>query len=67
MRVKFLNSCVTDGPAYNANTEYELEDEMAAGFIAAGHAVAVDDVEEAILPDQSTEEAVLDGKKNRRR
>lgn len=47
MRIRFLNSCMSSEGVFTARREYELSDELAAGFITAGHAVAAEVTEEA--------------------
>lgn len=51
MRIRFLDSIITeDGPIPVGHVR-DLSDELAAGFIASGHAVRVaQDVEEATAP-----------------
>lgn len=73
MRIKFLQSCVTDHASYTARVEYVLDADLAAGFVSAGLAVPVEeidvpveDIEEAVVTEPA-EEAVLPGKKGKRK
>jgi len=51
MRIRFLDSCVTSEGLFGVGQVCDLSDEMAAGFIAAGHARRVPaEVEEATAP-----------------
>jgi hypothetical protein len=66
MKIRFLNSCMSAEGMFTAGREYVLSDALAAGFIAAGHAVK--SIEEATVPESvevadvtsSAEEAVID-------
>lgn len=66
MKIKFLQSCVTDQASYTARVEYVLDAELAAGFVSAGIAIPVEEIEEAVVTDPA-EEAVLPGKKGKRK
>lgn len=51
MRIRFLDSVITEDGPISVGHVRDLPEELAAGFIAAGHALrVVDDVEEATAP-----------------
>lgn len=53
MRVRFKDSCVTSEGLFGVGQIHDLPADLAAGFIAAGHAQREDagEVEEATAPD----------------
>lgn len=75
MKVRFLNSCMSSEGMFTARREYEMADDLAQGFIDAGHAEAVEpleepdtveSIEEAVIPTEPTEQAVLPRKGRRK-
>lgn len=54
MKIRFLNSVCSAEGVFTYRREYEISDDLAAGFIAAGHAEAVAPTEE-----KSVAEAVV--------
>jgi hypothetical protein len=67
MKIRFLTSCMSSEGVFTASREYEMGDELAAGFIAAGHAVAVEMFEEAVRNDEIVETAVKTSGKSKGR
>jgi len=52
MKIRFVQSCSTDGPSYAAGRTYEVPKAEADGFLAAGLAVAdapAGDIETAVV------------------
>lgn len=66
MKIRFLQSCSTDGPSYAGGQTYDLPKADADGFISAGLAVAEGGTEvETAVAEQPVETAVATSKRTR--